>query len=194
MNGMKRLVLASASPTRKEFLSRFNYPVEVIPSNYEEDMTLDLAPEDLAVKLSAGKAEDVASKEKNAVIIGIDTFGIFNGELLGKPQTAARAKEMLKSLSGQSHDMVSGITIVDTDSGKRLSDTTKATVRFRELTDKEIDAYVATGEPLNKAAAYASLERGGIFVESVEGDFYTIAGLPVSKLAQMLKQFGISLL
>jgi septum formation protein len=186
---MKRFILASASPTRRRFFSKFPHPFEAIASGYEEDMSLDLAPAQLAISLSQGKARDVAARYKNAVVLGIDTFMVFQGELLGKPHTSKRAKEMLRMLSGQTHTSVSGFTIIDSDTGREVSDTSIATVKFRMLSDDEINAYVASKEPLDKAGAYASQEMGSLFVECVEGDFYSLSGVPVAKIGPRTGRF-----
>lgn len=189
---MKKIILASTSPRRKEILAKTGIPFEVEASPYEEDMSLDLPPEELAKRLSKGKAEAVAKNYKDAVVIGGDTFIAYEGKMLGKPHTAEKAREMLKMLSGKQHSVFSGIAIIDGKTGKTISEAVETKVFFRDLSNKEIDYYIGTGEPLDRAGSYAINEIGGILVEKIEGDYYNVMGLPLGKLLAMLKeQFGI---
>src|SRR5579872_1082874 len=130
---MKQLILASESKARKEILERTGVPFTVEVSNYEEDMTLDFKPTELAIHLSKGKAEDVAKRHKKEIILAADSFAVFQGELLGKPHTLERAKETLMTLSGQCHSFVTGFTIIDTETGKNYSDFDETKVYFRKL-------------------------------------------------------------
>jgi septum formation protein len=163
-------------------------------SSYEEDMTLPMPPIELAKFLSAGKARVVAEKESDALIIAADTFVVYQNMLLGKPRTPERAKKMLQMLSGKENDIITGVTIIDSEIKREVSfhDTTK--VFLKELSEETIDAYVATGEPLDKAGAYAIQEIGAVLIDHIEGGFFNAMGLPLSRLADELKVFGVNVL
>ena len=191
---MKTIILASASPRRKELLGKIGLKFEVEPSNQEEVVSSGLEPRELAKEISLEKAQAVASSHQNAIVIAADTFGVFRGKIVGKPRTEAEARKMLAMLSGRSHRVITGFTIIDTDSNKTLSRTVETRVYFRKLTPKEIDAYVKTGEPLGKAGAYAIQGLGSVIVEKIEGDYYNVIGLPLSALAESLKEFGVCVL
>jgi septum formation protein len=191
---MKRIILASASPRRKELLEKIGLKFEVEPGNYEEDIDSRSEPHELARGLSLKKAEAVASKHKDAIVIAADTFVVFEGEILGKPGTAAGARKMLRKLSGRSHSVITGFSIIDTAENKGLSRSVETEVHIRELTLAEIDAYVESAEPLDKAGAYAIQGLGAVFVESIEGDFYNVIGLPLCSLTEALKEFGVEIL
>lgn len=191
---MKKLILASGSPRRKKLLEIFTKDFEVIPSNYEEDMTLKMPPEELAKHLSEGKAKEVADRLDDGLVIGADTFISFNNKVIGKPKDLNEATKILKSYSGTFHSVFTGITVIDTSTGRLISDFAETRVFFRELEDKEIENYVEENDVLDKAGAYAYQDRAAAFVEKLEGDYYTIVGLPISRLSAVLKQFGINLL
>jgi septum formation protein len=192
---MPTIILASGSPRRKELLEKLQIPFVVEVSNYEEDNNLKLKPLELAKTLSSGKAETVAQKHKgeDVVIIGADTFIVLDNKILGKPHTPEKAKEMIKEMSGRDHSVITGFTIIDAKSGKKVSKAVESKVYFRKLTDEEIDAYVRTGESLDKAGAYAIQEAGSILIEKTEGDYTNIVGLPLPALIEELKKFGINL-
>lgn len=156
-------------------------------------MSLDVPPEELAKELSKGKAEAVAKNYDDAIVIGGDTFIAYEGKMLGKPHTTEKAQEMLKMLSGKQHSVFSGISVIDCKSGKTISEAMETKVFFRNISDNEIDYYIGTGEPLDRAGSYAINEIGGILVEKIEGDYYNVMGLPLAKLLAMLKEFGIKI-
>jgi len=191
---MKTIILASASPRRKELLEKIGLRFKVEPSNYEENMHSALEPHELAQKISLKKAEAVASKHKNAVVIAADTFIVFGGQILGKPHTEKEAREMLEAISGESHSVITGFSIIDTVTNKRLSKSVETKIHIRILTSAEIDAYVKSKEPLDKAGAYAIQGLGAVFVEKIEGDYFNVIGLPLSALTEALKEFGINIL
>lgn len=192
---MAKIILASGSPRRKELFEKLQIPFVVEVSNYEEDMNLKLKPLELAKELSRGKAEAVADKHKNeeVIIIGADTFVVLKNKILGKPRTTEKAKEMIKEMSGKAHSVITGFTIINSKSGKKVSKAVESKVYFRKLTDKEIEDYVRTGEPLDKAGAYAIQEFGSVLIERIEGDYTNIVGLPLAPLIEGLKKFGINL-
>lgn len=153
-----------------------------------------IPPMELAKKLSLGKASDVADSQEGAVVIGADTFIAFEGKVLGKPINENDAKEMLKRMSGKSHSVITGFTIIDTDSKQTLSHAVETKVYFKKLTNEEIDSYVSTGEPLDKAGSYAIQGLGAILVEKIEGDYFNVMGLPLNSLVEKLKEFDIFVL
>ena len=191
---MKRIILASASPRRRELLEKIGLKFEVEPSNYAEDMRSRLSPGELAKSISLEKAKVVASKHKNAIVIAADTFIVFRGKIMGKPGTEAEARKMLMMLRGRSHSVITGFTILDTDRNKVLTKSVETIIHIKNLTPEEIDAYVKSKEPLDKAGAYAIQGLGSVIVERIEGDYFNVMGLPLSALAEGLKEFGVRIL
>ena len=191
---MKKIILASASPRRREILSLTGLKFRVAPGDYEEDMDSGQEPHKLARSLSLEKARSVAGKHQNALIIAADTFIVFRGRLLGKPHTAEEARRMLKMLNGREHSVITGFTIMDTDTGQKLSRSVETKVWFRKLDIKEIEAYIKSKEPLDKAGAYAIQGLGAAIVKKIEGDYFNVVGLPLSALVEGLKKFGVFVL
>jgi len=191
---VKKIILASASPRRQELLERIGLKFEVEPSRYEEQTILALGPHELVKRNSLEKAKTVAARRRNAIIIAADTIGVFRGRILGKPHTPTEARKMLTALSGRSHRVITGFTITDSETGKTTSRSVETKVYFRKLTPEEIDAYVRTGEPLDKAGAYAIQGLGALIVERIDGDYYNVIGLPLCALVEALKEFGVSTL
>ncbi len=194
MRETKEIILASASPRRKELLELIGLQFKVDPGDYKENMNLKLSPHELARALSLEKAKSVAGKYNNAIIIAADTFVIIRGQLLGKPRTEEEARRMLVLLDGATHSVITGFTILDTDTGKKISRSVETKVTFKKLTEKEINAYVKTKEPLDKAGAYAIQGLGSIFVKRIEGDYFNVIGLPLYPLVECLAEFGIRIL
>jgi septum formation protein len=191
---MKKIILASASPRRKELLEKIGLKFEVEPSDYAEDMCSGLSPDELARAISLEKARAVASKHKNTVVIAADTFIVFRGKIMGKPGTEAEARKMLMRLRGKPHSVITGFTILDVDKNKVLTKAVETVVHIKNLTPDEIEAYVKSGEPLDKAGAYAIQGLGSTIVERIEGDYFNVIGLPLSALTEGLKKFGIHIL
>jgi len=191
---VKKIILASASPRRKELLERIGLKFEVEPSNYAEDTRSKLSPDKLAWAISLGKARAVAARHKNTIVIAADTFIVFKGKIMGKPGTEAEARKMLMKLRGKPHSVITGFTVLDTDSDKVLTESVETVVYIRNLTAEEIEAYVKSKEPLDKAGAYAIQGLGSVIVERIEGDYFNVMGLPLSALAEGLKEFGIRVL
>ena len=201
---MRRIVLASASPRRKELLTQIHLTFEVEPSKYAENVKTKLAPEALVRFLSREKAKAIAPKYPDSLIIAADTIGVIHGQVIGKPETPEAARRMLCLLSGKTHVVITGFTILDTGSGRihperthrerMLTRTVKTEVTFRKLTLSEIDAYISSGEPLDKAGAYAIQGRGAVLVKELTGDYYNVMGLPLSALTVALKKFGVDVL
>ncbi len=189
---MKKIILASQSPRRKDLLKQIGLEFELDPSSYEEDMSLEMEPNKLAEFLSLGKAKDVAQRHKDSIIISADTIVAIDGEVFGKPKIPEKAKYMLQKLNGRAHSVITGLTIIDTETNKQILKSVETRVYFRDISDEEMDAYIATGEPLEFAGAYAIQHLGGLFVEKIEGDYFNILGLPILPITAELKNFGIN--
>jgi septum formation protein len=185
---MKKIILASGSPRRKKLLADAGIKFDIDVSDYEEDMTLDLPPHELAKHLSAGKARAVADRHKDAIIVAADTFVVFENKILGKPYTKKKAKKMLKKLSGNTHSVITGFTIIDTATGETISEAHESKLTLRDISSEEIDKYVNSGEPLDKAGAYAIQGGAAHFVEKLEGEFTTIVGFPMKAFLKKLKR------
>ncbi len=191
---MKKIILASGSPRRKELLEKIGLKFTVDVPDIEEDFKSNLTPQELVKQLSAKKAEVIAKKHPDAIVIAADTIGVLKGEIIGKPHTAAQAEKMLESLSGTSHLVITGFTITDTDTGKTITEEVQTKVYFKKLSKAEVNGYVKTGEPLDKAGGYAIQGLGALLVKKIEGDYYNVIGLPLSSLTDALKEFGIKVL
>jgi septum formation protein len=191
---MKRIILASASPRRKELLEKLGLKFEVDASNCEEEIDPSQEPAELVRRISMTKAKSVAQRHQDAVIIAADTIGVIGKKLLGKPHTADEACKMLAQISGKSHEVITGFSVLDTATNKIVSGTVSTKVYIKKLAKREIDAYVQTGEPLDKAGAYGIQGLGAVIVEKIEGDYYNVMGLPLSALAEVLKEFGVNVL
>ncbi|MBI5632517.1 MAG: septum formation inhibitor Maf [Nitrospirae bacterium] len=194
MSKQRTIILASASPRRKELLALIGLKFRVDVSDYEEDLGLKLRPHELAKYLSLEKARTVAHKYNDAVIIAADTFIVFRGKLLGKPHTEKEAMRMINLLNGRLHSVITGYTVLDTSNGKKSSSAIETKVWFRKMANEELRAYVKTGEPLDKAGAYAIQGIGSLIVKKIEGDYFNVIGLPVASLAVTLKKFGIDVM
>lgn len=186
-----RVVLASASPRRSELLAQAGIPFVVDPSDVPEVPEPDWDPCELATRLSARKALDVANRHPDAdLIIGADTVVVLDQEVFGKPQDPEDAVRMLKRLSGRAHAVVTGWSLVDPRRDHALSEFTSSRVFFADLDEETIRRYVATGEPMDKAGSYAIQGKAGLFVQAIEGDYANIVGLPIAAIGQALRQFG----
>jgi len=191
---VKNIILASASPRRKDILTITGLKFTVCVSDYNEAVNPSLNPRDFARFLSCKKAEAVARRYKDSIIIAADTFIVFRGKILGKPHTPRDAQEMLAMLNGKCHSVVTGYSVFDTGTGKKVSRSVQTKVWFRKMTGREINAYVTTKEPLDKAGAYAIQGLGAVFIKKIEGDFFNVMGLPLYALIESLKEFGIQVL
>ena len=189
---MKRIILASSSPRRKELLEKIGLKFEVDASNCAEEIDPALEPDELVRGISLAKAKSVSSRHKDALIIAADTIGVIGKKLLGKPHTVDEARKMLAQISGKSHEVITGFTVLDTATNKVFSGTVNTKVYIKKLTGQEIAAYVRTGEPLDKAGAYGIQGLGAVIVEKIEGDYYNVMGLPLNALTNALKEFGVN--
>jgi len=191
-----KIVLASGSPRRKELMEMLNVPdLEIRPAVGEEKAHPELGPAELVRELSRCKAAEIAALRpagEDAVVIGADTVVVLDGAVLGKPKDAADAKRMLAALSGRSHTVFTGVTVIRGETV--LSHAERTEVHFRPLSPEEIDRYIATGEPMDKAGAYGAQGYASLFVERLEGDFFNVMGLPLCATGNLLKQLGVDLL
>ena len=185
-----RIILASQSPRRRELLERMGiFAFEVIPARGEEVVHPGLAPARLVEELSRQKCDEVAAAHPEALVIAADTVVSIDGRILGKPRSPAAAAEMLCVLSGREHIVYSGLTV--RCGGQAFTEHEATSVRFRTLSAGEIERYVGTGEPMDKAGAYGIQGYGSVLVEGISGDYYNVMGLPVCRLAKLLARFGV---
>jgi septum formation protein len=187
---MKRLILASSSPRRYELLSLTLLPFETYPSTLEEKMDINLTPSQLVESLAEQKASDVFANNPDDVILGADTIVVFGNERLGKPKNEQEAAKMLRMLSGQTHDVYTGVCIMDQEKKRLFS--VRTSVTFYSLDEKTISWYISTGEPFDKAGSYGIQGSGSLLVEKIHGDYFSVVGLPVSRVARALNDFGFS--
>jgi septum formation protein len=194
MRNIKTIILASASPRRKEILEKTGLKFKVDESDYKEKVDPGLKPHELARFLSREKARHVARRYRNALVIAADTIVVFRGRLFGKPRNEEQAKEMLKAMSGKAHSVITGFTIIDTAGKKEISRSVESKVFFKRLSTDEIETYIISGEPLDKAGAYGVQGLGAVIVKRIEGDFFNVMGLPLNALTESLKKFGVNVL
>lgn len=188
------IVLASASPRRKELLEMLGVKeLKIVPALDEEKAEEGLRPAELVQVLAAHKAREVAGRsEKDDVVIAADTVVWLGGRVYGKPKDETEAAGMLRALSGNTHEVYTGVCVIR--AGRELCRAVRSEVRFRELTEAEIAAYISTGEPMDKAGAYGAQGRAALFVEGINGDFFNVMGLPLCTLGRMLHEQGVELL
>ncbi|MDC1068624.1 Maf family protein [Candidatus Kapabacteria bacterium] len=182
------LILASKSPRRKQLLHSMGFDFEVVPSNINEDKIFNEKASNYVMTLAKAKAAEVASEHPNSIIIGADTTVVFDNSYLNKPKDPNEARQMLNRLSGNTHSVFSGLCIFDTSQMLIQCDYSRTDVTFRKLDDEEINYYVDSGSPMDKAGSYGIQDdMGSIFVESIVGDFYNVVGLPIVKLYKLLR-------
>jgi septum formation protein len=189
----RELILASASPRRAALLAQIGLPFRVHPSALnEEGVSTEIggeAPEAVACRLARAKAEDVAGHVKRGLIIGADTIVICGGKILGKPRDGVEAQAMLLRLAGRTHQVITGVAVVEAETGRAEVEAATTAVTMRAFAPGEAAAYVATGEPLDKAGAYAIQGRGALLVERIQGDYSNVVGLPLPTLARLFRRF-----
>jgi len=189
---LQDIVLASASPRRRELLARVGINALVVPSMADETLLVNETPEAHVIRLSCAKALEVAERpaQPGRWFIGSDTVVVRDDVILGKPADAAGAAAMLTSLAGRSHRVISGYAVHDRLSGKTLSSTVTTRVLFKDLTIREIEGYIATGEPFDKAGAYAIQGIGAFMVPRIEGSYTNVVGLPLCEVIAALEELG----
>lgn len=184
-----RIILASGSPRRKALLESIGIEFEVYKPDADESMRIDETPSQLCRRLATLKAEaGMRAFSRSDVIIAADTIVVIDGEILGKPADREDAASMLRHLSGREHEVITGVAV--SFMGRLSVNDEHTLVRFRELTDDEISAYVATGEGDDKAGAYAVQGKGALMIEGITGDYFNVVGLPLCRLGVMLKGIG----
>ncbi len=191
---MKKLVLASSSPRRKELLRQIGLNFDVIPSSVPEEWEENSPPREVARKLAMDKAVDVATRLSSGIVIGADTIVVLEGSILGKPRDTDDAFKILSELSGNSHEVITAVALIETETGRTITFDATTRVFFREVTDRELHAYIETGEPMDKAGAYGIQGKGILFVRRIEGCYTNVVGLPITDLAEKLSKLGVRVL
>jgi len=182
----KKYVLASASPRRKKLLRKIVRKFTVIPSRFDESTLSAKTPEGFAVKAAIAKAEEVALRKREAIVIGADTIVVLGKKILGKPKTKKEAVKMLKNLSDKVHRVITGLAVVNSETFKACADFEVTKVRIKKVPEQTILAYVKSGRPMDKAGSYGIQEIEDEFGISVIGDYNNVVGLPIKKLAKLL--------
>ena len=186
-----KFILASSSPRRRELLSSIGVSFEVIASNVPEKHGAGEAPEEYVARLSRDKAEAIASQHHDRWVIAADTTVLLEDRLLEKPEDAPDAIRMLATIAGKTHIVYTGVTLQNVSLGYRDTRVAETEVRMLPLSKEEIEWYVGTGEPLDKAGAYAAQGIGAVFVDSIHGSYTNVVGLPLALLFQMMRKAGI---
>lgn len=189
-NASYKLILASASPRRKEILAEGGLSFSVRPQDIDESVYDGIEPRLMVQLLAASKAAKAVQGE-NEVILGADTVVVCDGKVLGKPKDAAKAEEMLSMLSGRTHSVYTGIAVLRGDDGTMRTHAEETLVTFRTLTKEEIRAYIETGEPMDKAGAYGIQGKGGALVSETEGDFQNVVGLPLGAVLRLMAEMNL---
>jgi septum formation protein len=185
-----RIILASQSPRRRELLTLVGIAHEVIPAHVDESVRPGERPAPHAERLARAKALALAERDGDALVIAADTIVVIDGRILGKPAAEAEARQTLRLLSGREHVVFTAVAVAR---GRRVeSEVEEVTVSFRDLTDDEIAAYVATGEPMDKAGSYGIQGYGATIVERIDGDYFAVMGLSLVRLVRLLGRFGVA--
>ena len=188
---MKKLILASNSPRRRELIALFDWPFTVIPADIDESRLPEESPVQYVRRLACEKAQAIAAQE-NGLIVAADTIVADGDELLGKPLDEDDARRMLVQLRGRTHQVYTGIALIDTETGESFDDVCRTDVPMREYSDNEIEEYIATGDPMDKAGAYAIQHAGFHPVEELTGCYASVMGLPLCHLVVGFRQTGFS--
>ena len=193
MRTLTTIVLASSSPRRLDLLRALGLDVRVVPSDLEEGALAGYAPHALAAHYAVAKGEVVAARESQAVVVAADTVVDVDGAAFGKPADAADAARMLRALSGRTHLVHTAYVVIDTATGARVAATQTTHVTFATLTAGDVAAYVASGEPMDKAGAYGVQSRGAALVSRIDGDFHTVMGFPLGDFIRRLPELDYAL-
>ena len=188
------IILASKSPRRREILENTKVRFSIKESQIDEIIKADESPKETVMRLAYEKALDVANNNKESLVIGADTIVVINNKILGKPKNEKEAYEMIKLLSGKTHYVITGFALINLSLDKKVIDCEVSQVTFKELSDECIKDYINTKESLDKAGAYGIQGYGGLLVKNIQGDYFNIVGLPISKISDCLKDhFKINL-
>jgi septum formation protein len=185
-----QLILASASPGKQKLLRTANFDFVIDPADIDEDGYSADSLIELVQIIALAKANKVSERHKHGLILGADTLVTVDGDIIGKPKDAEHAKQILQKLSGKTHQIVTGLALIDLTSGKTLQRAIISKVTFKELSAKEIEDYIATGEPFGKAGAYSSQERGRELITKIDGDPENVIGLPIATVNEMVDKIG----
>jgi septum formation protein len=185
-----RIILASQSPRRRDLLTLIGIPHEVLPADVDEALLPGEDPAVHAERLARAKAQELAQHHPDAVVVGSDTIVVIDDVVLGKPRDVAEARVMLRRLSGRSHTVMTAVAVAR--DGRTVSAVELVGVTFRMLSDADIDAYIATGEPMDKAGAYGIQGFGAVIVERVDGDYFAVMGLALGRLVRLLREVGVA--
>ncbi len=188
---MKQIILASSSPRRKALLKQIGLEFKIDASNIEEKLNPRLKPRGNAEQLSLAKAQAVSERYDDALIIAADTFIVLGDEIIGKPKDGKEAKRTLNKISGRSFSVITGFTILDKAKRKTVTKSVETKIFFKNLSKKEIADYIASEEPLDAAGGFKLQERGAVFIEKIEGDYYNVVGLPLNVLYEELRKFDV---
>ncbi len=188
------IILASASPRRKEILENANVKFKIMSSDIEELTLEGESPCQMVMRLAFEKGIDIAHKQKSDLVISADTIVVLDNKVLGKPKDEKEAKHMIESLSGKTHQVITGISLINLENNKKIIDYVISNVKFKDLSEDDINDYISTNESLDKAGAYGIQGYGALLVEEIQGDYFNIVGLPISRLSDLLKKhFNINL-
>jgi septum formation protein len=190
-NDKPPLILASASPRRRELLQQAGIVFTVVPSNAAEDVIVGEAPAEYALRVATAKATEVAKNHPGSWVLGADTIVVVNGEILGKPRDHADGRRMLRLLSGRRHEVMTAFVLINENGQRDAGQIVTTTVTFKLLSDAQIQEYLATGEPFDKAGAYAVQGIGSTLVEKVEGSYTNVVGLPIDEVLEALRSVGL---
>lgn len=182
------IILASASPRRKEILENINVKFDIVKSDIDEVILEDELPPQVVMRLAFEKSMDVAKSNKESLVIGADTIVVFNNKVLGKPKDKEDARNTIRLLSGNTHEVITGISLINLSANKKIIDYVVSRVKFKDLSEDDINDYINTGESLDKAGAYGIQGYGSLLIEEIQGDYFNIVGLPISKLSDLVKK------
>ena len=188
---MSKLILASASPRRQHLLTQVGVPFTIEPADIDERSTPGEAPRDYVLRIAYEKAQHVSRQRPAAFVLGADTIVTIDAEILGKPRDLAEARRMLRGLSGRTHAVMTGLALLHHDRGVVQQDAVSTAVRFRHLSEHDIETYVVTAKPLDKAGAYAIQDSARAFVEAFDGCYTNVVGLPVQRTADLMRAAGM---
>lgn len=191
---MRQIILASTSLRRKELLTQIiGNNFEIKESSYVEDNDMAMEPKKLVMHHSIEKARDVAKYINSGIVIGSDTLVVYNNQVMGKPRDEDNARQMLVGMNGGVCEVLSGIAVIDVDNQKEILDYELTTVKMKPMTEQEIENYIQSGEPMDKAGAFGIQGKGGAFIEKINGGYSNVVGLPLFKLNNMLDKLGVSI-
>jgi septum formation protein len=194
MDNQSKIILASASPRRSAILESLGINFTAVSSNADERPHVDESPADYIIRIARSKVIGVARQFESGLVIGADTVVVLDSKILGKPNDDDDARQMLESLAGRWHAVMTGVALYDTATKREVVDFEKTLVRFAPLSDSEISWYIATGEHRDKAGAYGIQGSAGLFVEEIAGNFHNVVGLPIPLVYRLAKRLGYSFL